>query len=545
VEALRGEIEALRRRLADSEERADRIARESLRVEEKFHRLLDTVPDYLFTAVMEKGTPRHEVISPGVEKITGYTVEEHMADPWLWLSYTHPEDRPEVERGLDRVLSGESLWLEFRILRKDGQVRWVRDYCVPTVDAQGAVVRVDGIVSDVTDRKEMERSNRLLLEQLHQAQKMQAVGTLAGGIAHEFNNMLGAIIGYTSLLKNMMKENHPFFGPVATIERSAERAADLTRKLLGFARGGKYRADPVSLNDVVNRVLPIIERTFDRAIVIETRLGDPLPQTEGDVGQLEHSLLNLCLNARDAMPAGGRLTIETAAATIGEEFVVLHPWARTGEFVRLTVEDTGTGMTPETRKRIFEPFFTTKRPGTSAGSGMGLAMVYGAVKNHGGFIEVHSEPGRGTTMNLYLPVSWRSRPGAAPPGKSPARGGKETILVVDDEPALRDLAETVLSGAGYRVLAVGSGEEACEALSDRSWKVGLVLLDIEMPGMGGKQAFLTMRGMRPGLPVLVATGHGVEGPASEILQMGGVGFLGKPFRANELLLAVRRALDLK
>ncbi|OGP33088.1 MAG: hypothetical protein A2X88_09570 [Deltaproteobacteria bacterium GWC2_65_14] len=374
---------------------------------------------------------------------------------------------------------------------------------------------------------------------------MQAIGTLAGGIAHDFNNTLGAIIGYTSLLKNMMKENHPFYGHVATIERSAERAADLTRKLLGFARGGKYRAEPVSLNDVVTRVLPIIQRTFDRAIVIETRLAESLPTTEGDLGQLEHSLLNLCLNARDAMPEGGSLVIETAPARIGEGFVALHPWARTGEFVRLTVSDTGVGMTPETRMRLFEPFFTTKKPGSGTGAGMGLAMVYGAVKNHGGFIEVHSEPGRGTTMNLYLPVSWRIRQGDSPAPEKPVRGVKETVLVVDDEPALRDLAEAVLFSAGYRVLAARNGEEACEILRDLGKKVGLVLLDIEMPGMGGKQAFLTMRGMRPGLPVLVATGHGIEGAASEILQMGGNGFLGKPFRAKELLQAVRRVLDSK
>jgi two-component system, cell cycle sensor histidine kinase and response regulator CckA len=394
--------------------------------------------------------------------------------------------------------------------------------------------------------RDQEASNRLLLEQLHQAQKMQAIGTLAGGIAHEFNNVLGAIIGYTSLLKNMMKENHPFFGPVTTIERSAERAADLTRKLLGFARGGKYRADPVSLNDVVHRVLPIIQRTFDRAIAIESRLEDPLPSTEGDMGQLEHSLLNLCLNARDAMPNGGRLSIETAAAEIGEEFVALHPWARTGGFVRLTVTDTGVGMTAETRKRIFEPFFTTKKPGPGGGSGMGLAMVYGAVKNHGGFIEVHSDPGRGTTMSLFLPVGWRTRQEDLSPAAHTVRGGTETILVVDDEPALRDLAETVLSSAGYRVLAVGNGEEACAVLQqDREKKIGLVLLDIEMPGMGGKQAFLTMRGIRPKVPVLIATGHGIEGPASEILQMGGNGFLGKPFRVKELLHAVRRTLDSK
>jgi len=172
-------------------------------------------------------------------------------------------------------------------------------------------------------------------------------------------------------------------------------------------------------------------------------------------------------------------------------------------------------------------------------------MVYGAVKNHGGFIEVHSEPDRGTMMNLFLPVSWRGRGGTSPPEKGTARGGKETILVVDEEPALRGLAEAVLSGAGYRVLSAGNGEEACEMLADPNRKIGLVLLDIEMRGMGGKQAFLTMRGMRPGLPVLVATGRGVEGPASEILQMGGTGFLGKPYRANDLLHAVRRALHSK
>jgi signal transduction histidine kinase len=390
--------------------------------------------------------------------------------------------------------------------------------------------------------REVEEKNRILQEQLHKAHKMQAIGTLAAGIAHDFNNMLGAILGYTSLLKNRMKETHPYFKAVDTIEKSAGRAAELSGKLLGFARGGKYRTEPVALNEVVGRVLPIVRRTFHKSIVIETALSEGLPPTEGDIGQLEHSLLNLCLNARDAMPDGGTLRIETSRETIGDSFLALHPWAMRGEFVRLSVVDTGRGIPQETRKKIFEPYFTAKDTEKGAEAGKGLSMVFRAVTNHGGFIEVHSDPGKGSTLRLYLPVSWRVGSESSSVVAAPAPGKAGKILVVDDEPSIRDLASAILTSAGYAVVSAKNGEEACGLLRREGSSVSLVLLDIEMPGMGGKRTFRTIRKICPGLPVVVSTGHGIEGTASEILQMGAAWYLGKPYRRGDLLQAVRGAL---
>lgn len=392
--------------------------------------------------------------------------------------------------------------------------------------------------------REAQEENRLLQHRLHQAHKLQAIGTLASGIANDFNNMMGAILGYTSLLKNRMRNTHPYFRAVDTIEKSAERAAELTGKLIGFARGGKYRSEPVSLNEVVERVLSIVCRTFPKSIVVETSLSKGLPPTEGDIGQLEHSLLNLCLNARDAMPSGGLLHIETDRQTIGESFRKLHPWARAGDFVRLAVADTGIGMTPETKRRVFEPFFATKPPKKRKGAGTaGLAAVYGAVKNHGGFLEVHTCQGKGSTLRLYFPVSWRVA-GDSPSveaGLPPGKAGR--ILVVDDEPSIRDLAEAILGPVGFEVLPAETGEEACALLRSEGGSITLALLDIEMPGMGGKRTFRRMRKIRPELPVVVSTGHGIEGQASEILAMGAAGYLGKPYRRGDLLAAVRAALS--
>ena len=543
IAALEAEIRELRGTLAAPERGRAPSGNALLDFEKRFRGVLDTIPDYLFSAMIEDGTLLRKVITSGVEKITGYTVGEHEADPWLWLKSTHPEDAPSVERALAKLLAGTPAWLEYRIVRKDGAVRWVRDSAIPIVDARGKVVRIDGITSDVTARKETEESNLRLQAQLHQARKMQAIGTLAGGIAHDFNNMLGAIIGYTSLLKSQMPESHPFHAGVDTIEKSAERAAELTRQLLGFARGGKYRAEPVFLGDIVRRVHSLVRSTFDRTIAVEVSLPDDLPPTEGDASQLEHLLLSLCLNARDAMPRGGRLHIETSRTIIDEAVLPAHPWVRAGDFITLTVTDNGVGMTPETKERIFEPFFTTKEAGGN--SGMGLPMVYGVVKNHGGFIEVQSRPGEGASFRLSFPVSWRAKRAAAPEDEGEVRGGNETILVVDDEPALRDLAAAILSKAGYRVVTAASGEDACEAIRGEEGGIALALMDIEMPGIGGKQTFLTLRGTLPDLPIIVSTGHGIEGTASEILQLGGTGFLAKPYRNEELLRAVRRVLDSK
>ncbi len=330
-----------------------------------------------------------------------------------------------------------------------GQRGWVELHTFPLCDQNGAVSGVIEYVRDISERK-------LLEERFIQAQKMESIGLLAGGIAHDFNNILGGILGYASWMKTNISHDHPFFRPVDTIEKSASRAAELTAQLLAFARGGKYDIRPSSLNSVISESLRILAGTLDKSIAIETSLNDSLPTVEIDVGQIQQVLMNLCVNARDAMPDGGRLTIQSTVARLSESDARHQPDAKPGWFAVLSVSDTGVGMDEGVRQRIFEPFFTTKEKGK--GTGLGLSMVYGVVKNHGGFVNVYSEAGEGSTFKVYLPLSGKPE---VPESVSETvmAGGHETILVIDDEEAIRQVAADILGSYGYRVRLAADGEE--------------------------------------------------------------------------------------
>jgi nitrogen-specific signal transduction histidine kinase/ActR/RegA family two-component response regulator len=389
------------------------------------------------------------------------------------------------------------------------------------------------MIMDISERKKLEA-------QFFQAQKMESIGTLAGGVAHDFNNLLGGILGYASFMKAKMEEDHPFFKYIDTIEKSATRAAQLTSQLLGLARDGRYDTRPLDLNEIVEETLGILGSTIDKSIEIKTDLLGHLPTVEADSGQLQQALLNLCVNARDAMTDGGELSVVTGIETITEGYAKVHEGAKEGAYVTLSVTDTGMGMDEETLNRIFEPFFTTKEEGK--GTGLGLAMVYGVVKNHDGFVYVRSEPGTGSTFKMHLPIS------GMPETKAPAQraapvGGSELILVVDDEEPIRALTRETLESFGYRVLLAEDGRDAISIFKERKDEIALVILDMVMPKMGGRETFVGLKEIRADVKALLSTGYSQSGRAQEILNSGVRGFIQKPYKLNDLLRTVRKSLD--
>ncbi len=414
-----------------------------------------------------------------------------------------------------------------------GKKRTVRVVKTPLCDGQGQVSGVLGIFWDVTEQYALEA-------QLRQSQKMEAVGQLAGGIAHDFNNLLTAILGNLALTLNELPEAHASRELLSSAERAATRAAELTRQLLGFSRRAMLKSEPTDCNRCLAETAQILSRTLDPRIVLDVKSEPGLWTVQGDAGQIGQVLLNLCINARDAMPDGGRLLLETQNLRLTSECVALRPEARAGEFVRLRISDTGHGMTPEVKARIFEPFFTTKEPGK--GTGLGLAMVFGIVKQHQGWIDCYTEVGHGTRFDIYLPRSRQEARVAPIPAPKQAIGGSETVLLVDDEPLICKLGKTILQRYGYRVLVAEDGLHALEVYQQAGSRIDLVLLDLTMPRLSGRDAFRRLREINPNVCVLFASGYSVD-HAVEAQEEQGAGFVGKPYRPEELARKVRAAID--
>jgi PAS domain S-box-containing protein len=402
---------------------------------------------------------------------------------------------------------------------------------------QGSDGRVHGIICvsrDITERKKLE-------EQLRQAQKMEAVGQLAGGVAHDFNNLLTAILGNVSLLLSNKPTTDPDNELLAATEQAAQRASDLTRQLLGFSRQTVLRLEPLNLNASIQEVVTMLRRTIDPRVRIEVRPTSEPWWVQGDSGQMNQVLVNLCLNARDAMPDGGRLSLETANVRLDEELVRAQLEARPGEFVRLRVGDSGCGIPEEVRARIFEPFFTTKGPGK--GTGLGLAMVYGIVQQHQGWIECLSEVGKGTYFDIYLP-RYRAevaRPGRPEPVVTTPRGN-ETILLVDDEAVIRNVGRAILQRQGYHVLLAEDGVEALELYRRERGRINLVILDLTMPRLSGIDTLRQLTQVDPEVAVLLSSGYSPD-QLPEMGRNGVRGFVNKPYRPQDLTAAVRSALD--
>ncbi len=406
--------------------------------------------------------------------------------------------------------------------------RVVRVIKTPVRDTNGRPVGVLGILWDVTEQRRLET-------QLREAQQLEAVGQLAGGIAHDFNNLLTAILGNVGLVLANRQMEGAERAILSSVEQAGRRAADLTQQLLGFARRAVLRPEPLNLNTIVDETTGLIGRTLHARIKLEVQKAPDLWPVLADPGQMNQVLLNLCLNARDAMPQGGQLTIETANTVVDEAQAQQTLDAQPGDYVRLRVTDTGVGIPVELRSRIFEPFFTTKPPGQ--GNGLGLAMVFGILKQHRGWAQCESEVGQGSRFDVYLP---RGEEAAPPPGPAPkAREGPATILVVDDEDFIRKLARDVLERQGYRVLVASDGTQALTVYGEQVSAVDLVVLDLTMPGLSGQDTFRELRRLRPEVRVVLSSGYTAE----DLTEAPGVVFLSKPYSPKQLTAKVREALN--
>ena len=469
------------------------------------------------------------LVNPSAAALLGYNTPDELLGQH-WTVVVPPDQQPIIQAAHERQGGGEADRYDVELIRRDGTRVSVLISGSPRFE-EGRFVGTLAVFTDITERKQLEA-------QLRQAQKMEATGTLAGGIAHDFNNLLTSILGFASVVHTELPDDSPLRFDIETIIHSARRGSELTRQLLAFARRSQVEVHPLSLNDVAREVIKLLERTIDKAIAIEPHLTDDLPIVEGDAGQLHQMLLNLCLNARDAMPQGGQLIIETQNVTLSEEKTHTELNLEAGQYVLLSVTDTGIGMDAETQQRLFEPFFTTKEHGR----GLGLAMVYGIVRGHGGAIHVYSEPSQGSTFKVYLPVAGRVTEDTVPE-EVKTLGGSETVLVVEDEESVRALLRRILEEGGYTVLLAANGVEAVERYAERSTEIDLVVLDIIMPQMGGRETYERLREINPEVKVLLSSGYSENGQAQDILAAGARGFLQKPYDLRAVLHNVREALE--
>ncbi len=426
-------------------------------------------------------------------------------------------------------------------MRRDGERVWVAWTNREVVGANPDAPEFLCVGQDVTARKRAEMDRDKMEVQLRQAQKMEAVGQLAGGIAHDFNNLLQVILGYMDFLKVDVRGNPDQEEAVEAVAQAAERAADLTRQLLAFSRRQIIQPVNLNLNDLISGVLKIIRRVIGENIDLQYVPGERLGTVHVDKGQMEQILMNLCVNARDAMPQGGTLTIETENVFIGRAYCLEHPWATEGRYVLLSVTDTGVGMDELTRAQAFEPFFTTK--GLGEGTGLGLATVYGIVKQHNGLIHVYSEPDKGTSFKVYIPIVERHAEDVGTKVETRAAGGSETILVAEDEEGVRKVVCRILESAGYAVLEAAHGEEALRLFEAHADTIDMVLLDVIMPKVGGREVMDRIQAKNPEVRFLFSSGYSENAIHTNFVAKDGLRFIMKPYSKSSLLHAVRETLD--
>ncbi|MCF3649103.1 ATP-binding protein [Synoicihabitans lomoniglobus] len=478
---------------------------------------------------------RFLLANPALARLYGYESPSALVDGVENISsniYADPAVREEFMRLMD--LRGEVRGMEYQVLRKDGEVIWISEHARAVRDDRGRLLYYEGFIEDITERKRIE-------EQLRQAQKMDAIGRLAGGVAHDFNNILTAIIGYSEILMATLPDPRSRSHAECIVDGS-QRAAALCRQLLILSRRHAVLPRSLDLNHVVRDMQKLLERLMDANITLVTRLDEQEMVVRADSTQMEQVILNLAVNARDAMPQGGTLTISTRALTLPDATVVGTLGMPEGTYVEVAVEDTGTGMSPEVQSQLFEPFFTTKSEGK--GTGLGLATCYSIVHQNRGQIMVGSKEGAGTTVRFFLPTSYESpgRTGATDPGVRPT--GNETVLLAEDDPTVRNLVRINLEDLGYTVLTAEDGAHALElAKAHGCRRIQILVTDVMMPRMDGKELAYWLRLVSPETRVLFMSGYTDRSIISATTLQRGVGFVQKPFGPNALARRVRSALD--
>ncbi|MCX5855101.1 MAG: PAS domain S-box protein, partial [Deltaproteobacteria bacterium] len=500
-------------------------AQEALRFsEERYRILIENANDFI--VVIQDGFIKF--YNPKILRTLGYTDSDLTTKPFS--HFIHPEDVEMVLEKHSRRLQGEETphGYSFRLFNKSGEVFWLEINSV-LIQWEGRPATLN-FIRDITEQMKLEA-------QLIQAHKMEAIGTLAGGIAHDFNNLLMGIQGYASLMLSDMDAHHPYHKRLKKIEEHVSSGADLTRQLLGFARGGKYEIKATDMNDVVRRTSNMFGRT-KKEIGIHRKYKRDLWSVEVDRGQIEQVLLNLYVNAWQAMPDGGDLYLETSNVVLDEGYTRSFS-VEPGRYVKLSVTDTGTGMDKWTQERIFEPFFTTKEMGR--GTGLGLASAYGIIKGHNGIINVFSEPSHGTTFNIYFPASLKM-PEKEAHMSGDVLKGKGTILLVDDEETINEVSREILETLGYRVLVARGGWEAIEVYKTSGRDIDLVILDMIMPGLGGRETFDILKGINPDIRVILSSGYSIDGHTKAIMEWGVHAFIQKPFRIEEFSDKIRTVL---
>ncbi len=504
-----------------------KLAEEALRESEKKYRtVLEASPDPTVAYDMEGAVI---YLSPAFTQVFGWTPEELLGKK---IDYVPEENWPETQMMIDKVMAGESFsGIKSRRYTKQREILDVSISVATYLDRNGIPVGSVHTLRDITERKRLEA-------QLRQAGKMESIGTLAGGIAHDFNNLLMGIQGNVSLMLMDMDSTHPYHDRLKNIENQVQSGARLTSHLLGYARKGRYEVKPVDLNQLVEETSDTFGRTR-KEITIHRKLAEDLFAIEADQTQIEQVLLNLFVNAADAMSGGGDLILKTMNTTHKEIKGKLYV-PKPGKYVLLTVIDTGAGMDKKTMERIFEPFFTTKEMGR--GTGLGLASAYGIIKGHGGYIDVGSRKGHGTTFSIHLPAS-EKRVQKAVKGAEHFIKRTGTILLVDDEEVILEVGQELLEAMGYRVLIAGDGKKAIEVYEKNQDDIDIVILDMVMPNMGGGEAYDRMKEINPDIKVLLSSGYGINGEASEILKRGCDGFIQKPFKIKELSGRIRGILE--